>query len=141
MFKHKIISVILVAVLVIPWLTACSDPNKPVDVRITLSEFKIVSSRTSFEVGVPYHFIVTNKGDIAHEIMLMKPMMTPAGMDMEEMDKMALANIETDDLPVGGKASFDFTFVEPATSSELEFACHIAGHYEAGMNLPITVTK
>lgn len=118
---------------------APANPSGPVEVKVTLTEFKIESSLTEFQVGVPYHYVVTNEGAIAHEIMLMKTMDNSSGMDMEEMDKMALAHIEADNLPVGGIATFDYTFIVPAAPGELEFACHIPGHYEAGMKLAITV--
>jgi uncharacterized cupredoxin-like copper-binding protein len=95
---------------------------------------------TTFKVGVPYHFVVTNKGDVAHEFMVMQPV--EAGtMTMEEMDKMANAHIEEDDLQPGDNASVDYTFTDPVPEGGLEFACHLAGHYENGMHLPITVTK
>ena len=143
MSNQKLLSALLIAALFVPLLAACggSASNGPVEVKVTLTEFAIKSSLTAFKGGVPYHFVVNNKGAVPHEIMLMKPMETPAGMDMEEMDKMALANIESDDLPVGGTASFDYTFTEPAAAGELEFACHLAGHYEAGMKLPIMVSQ
>jgi len=47
--------------------------------------------------------------------------------------------IEADELTPGATKSFDYTFNETAPAGTLEFACHIPGHYEAGMNLPITV--
>lgn len=134
---------ILVVVLLGPLLAACgrgpSAARRPVNVRVFLSEYKIESSLTRFKVGVPYHFVVTNKGSVKHEIMLMKPMETPQHMDMEELDKMALAHVEAEDLPPGAVATFDYTFTEPAASGELEFACHLPDHYEKGMRLPIIV--
>ena len=106
---------------------------------MTLSEFKIESSLTTFKAGVPYHFVVNNEGSVPHEIMVMEPMETTEGIDMEEMDEMALAVIEEEDLPAGGSTTLDFTFAEPAPAGTLEFACHIPGHYEGGMKLPIVV--
>lgn len=143
MFNRKRIVASLMTVLLVPLLAACSSGQStasgPVEVRVTLSEFAFESTLTTFNVGVPYHFVVTNNGAVAHEIMLMQPMEMPAGMTMEAMDQMALAHIEAADLPVGGTSTLDYTFTEPAAASALEFACHIAGHYDAGMKLPITV--
>ena len=140
MMRFKFIVLLLAPTLV---LVACggtaSTGNKPVEVKVTLSEFAIQSSITDFQVGVPYHFVVTNAGEEPHEIMLMEPMENSTGMSMEEMDSMALAHVEEDDLPAGGTATFDYTFTQPTASGELEFACHIQGHYESGMKLPITV--
>lgn len=140
MFKFKNLMVVLVVAGFI--LAACGAQGNTNEVKITLTDFGIESSRTSFEAGVPYHFVVTNKGAIEHEIMLMAPLtedQMSMNMDMEEMDKMALAHVEADELQTGDTAEFDYTFTEPAPAGTLEFSCHIAGHYEAGMKLPITV--
>ena len=122
-------------------LTACGG-QRAAEVKISLTEFGIESSVTDFEVGVPYHFVVTNKGSVNHEIMVMPPLMadqTGMPMEMEELDEMALAMIEEDKLTPGATASFDYTFTEPASAGNLEFSCHTPGHYESGMKLPITV--
>ena len=124
-------------------LSACgpssTNPDGSVNVDVTLTDFKIESSLDTFEVGVPYHFIITNEGEDEHELMIVEPMMAGTEMSMEEMDKMALAVVEEDDLPPGATYTLDYTFTEPAPAGGLEFSCHIAGHYEAGMVLPITV--
>ena len=133
----------VIAVLILLVVAGCSSQgasNKPVEVDVTATDFAFQSSMTTFKVGVPYHFVVTNKGDVAHEFMVMQPV--EAGtMTMEEMDKMANAHIEEDDLQPGDNASVDYTFTDPVPEGGLEFACHLAGHYENGMHLPITVTK
>jgi len=142
MFKfRKIFAVLFVAVLL---LTACGGQQKAIEVTITVKEFGIESSITEFQVGVPYHFVVTNAGMVNHEIMIMPPLtedQTGMGMDMGTMDQMALAMISADDLTPGATKSFDLTFRDAASTGTLEFACHTPGHYEANMKLPITVTK
>lgn len=140
MFKFKNLVVVLVVAGFI--LTACGGQGGAKTVNITLTDYAIESSQTSFEVGVPYHFVVTNKGESNHEIMIMPPFteeQMSMNMDMEEMDKMALAMIEEDDLEPGKTMTLDYTFTEPAPAGTLEFACHSTGHYEQGMKLPITV--
>jgi len=65
MFKSirflPVISLMIVATLV---LAACGGAalatGKPVNVQVTLTDFKINSSLTTFTTGVPYHFVVTN---------------------------------------------------------------------------------
>lgn len=124
-------------------LSACagnsSNSKGPVDVTITATDFNFQSSQTTFKVGVTYHFIVTNKGAVEHEFMLVKPIDPSANMEMSEMDDMALAHIEEDDLEAGETASVDYTFTEEDANKTLEFSCHLPGHYENGMKLPITV--
>lgn len=111
-------------------------------VTVTLSDFKIEASQTSFQVGKSYHFVVANSGKSTanHELMLMMPV-SGGGMDMSEMDKMALYSINAKDLPPGASKSFDYTFTQPAAAGELEFACHVGSHYSLGMHTPITVNK
>ncbi|NJC95414.1 MAG: hypothetical protein FIB03_03585 [Anaerolineae bacterium] len=137
--KNKIFGVLAITLLL---LTACSAQGSAQEVQITVNEFDIQSSMTSFEVGVPYHFVVTNKGSVEHELMVMPPLTEDQmgmGMNMSQMDEMALAMVEAADLQPGKTASFDYTFTEPAPAGTLEFACHTPGHYESGMKLPITV--
>jgi uncharacterized cupredoxin-like copper-binding protein len=136
-FAYKLLPVVMIAAL-----SACaggsSGSSQPVEVEVTANEFGFESSLTTFSVGVPYHFVVTNNGTVEHEFMIIQPI-EPGAMDMEEMDEMALAVIEEDDLPPGATVSVDVTFDEPAPAGTLELACHTPGHYEAGMHLPITV--
>jgi len=123
-------------------LSACgpsTNPDGSVNVKVTLRDFGIDSSLTKFEVGVLYHFIITNEGQVNHELMIMEPMMPGMNMSMEEMDAMALAYVEEDELAPGATHTLDYTFMEPAPAGSLEFSCHTEGHYEAGMVLPITV--
>lgn len=106
---------------------------EPVTVEVKVDEFNIEPSLSTFEAGVPYRFVVTNAGQIAHELMIGAPI-EAGGMDMEEMDDLALAMIEEDDLGPGMTAEMTVTFPVPATADEvLEASCHLPGHYEAGM--------
>ena len=120
--------------------TACGQ--RASEVKITATEFAFESSVTDFQVGVPYHFVVTNEGLVNHEIMIIPPLTEEQmgmGMDMEELDKMALVMIEEDELTPGKTVTMDYTFTGPAPAGTLEFACHTPNHYEQGMKLPITV--
>ncbi|MCC6238092.1 MAG: hypothetical protein IT299_11045 [Dehalococcoidia bacterium] len=121
-----------------PTATATAASAQPQTVTVTATEFGIESSMTEFHVGTPYHFVVTNSGQAPHEVMLMQPMETGM-MSMTEMDKMAVAVVEEDDLGAGQTYEFDLTFDHPYAAGELEFACHIPGHYESGMHTAVTV--
>lgn len=139
MFTFRKISIVLTAAGLL--LTACGG-QKTNEVKITLTEFGIESSVTDFEVGVPYHFVVTNDGSVEHEIMVMAPLTQDQmgmAMDMSKLDEMALTMIDADQLAPGATASVDYTFTKAAPAGSLEFACHTPGHYEAGMMLPISV--
>lgn len=120
-------------------LAACSGsaPKQPVTITVTAKDFSFEASQTTFQVGVPYHFVVTNKGTVQHEFMIIKP--EPAGTDSTQLDSEAIVHIEEDDLNPGETHSIDYTFTKPYPSGTLEIACHMPGHYENGMHLPIEV--
>jgi uncharacterized cupredoxin-like copper-binding protein len=109
----------------------------PVEVRVTLSDFTVVPSQTDFVAGWTYRFVATNQGAVNHEFMITPPMM--AGMSMEKMHEMALLEIEEDDLPPGATRTLEYTFPDPAPAGKWEFACHVEGHYAAGMHVPIVI--
>ncbi|MCJ7753836.1 MAG: hypothetical protein MUP13_04680 [Thermoanaerobaculales bacterium] len=109
-------------------------------IKVTASDMKIESNYTTFKVGVPYHFEVTNEGAVPHEVMLIQPI-EPGTMTMTQMDPLARGMAEEEDLGAGATVSFDYTFTTDDLASPLELACHVEGHYEAGMVLPITVEE
>ncbi len=102
--------------------------NSPAQVQVTLTEFKVDSPLTTFAVNTPYHFVIKNAGTVAHEWMIM-----PRG---ETDVSKALVKVGQDQLTAGATVTQDFTFTKPG---DYEFACHMPGHYEAGMKLVITV--
>jgi uncharacterized cupredoxin-like copper-binding protein len=79
-------------------------------------------------VGAPYRFVIANKGALAHDWMIMPP--------GEQDESKALIKVEDTDLQPNQTVTRDFTFTQ---AGDLEFACHVKGHYEAGMHSPITV--
>ncbi|HEX4713601.1 MAG TPA: hypothetical protein VH164_01605 [Ktedonobacteraceae bacterium] len=106
--------------------------------HITETDFHIATSVTSFVPGKTYHFIVSNQGQTMHEFMIMpRAMGSMNGLSMEEMHLEALASIDMID--PGQTQTLDYTFPASAVGSQLEFACHMMGHYEAGMKLAVTV--
>jgi uncharacterized cupredoxin-like copper-binding protein len=115
---------------------ASSGSGQPVDVQVTLTDFKIDSSLTTFSTGVPYHFVVVNKGAVNHQFVIMPPVSNPT---TQQIDSMKLAGIAGDGIAPGATATVDYTFTKPAPAGTLEFACHLPGHYDAGMHTPIVV--
>lgn len=140
--------VVLIALTAGALLTACggggstgSSAGGPTVVPLTMTEFKIDSPQTTFKVGVPYRFVVSNKGTMPHDFSITPPVTGDmAGMTAEQMHQNALAVINAQDMPPGATKTVDVTFSKPYSSSEIEFACHTPGHYEAGMKTPFTVT-
>jgi uncharacterized cupredoxin-like copper-binding protein len=117
--------------------TATPSANA-VQVQVKEADFTISSSVTSFTPGTTYHFVVTNSGATTHEFMIMpKAEGNMSGMQMGEMDKMALASIDT--INPGETKTLDYTFPSSASNSHPQFVCYLPGHYEAGMKQDVTI--
>lgn len=126
-------------------LAACGGGTSPSgnsssgqSVQATLSEFHITSSVTTFSPGTSYHFEVTNNGKTDHEFMILPTDIMP-GMSMDQMHQMAVAMI--DKVAPGQMKTVDVTIPQADAGKSLELACHLPGHYEAGMKLAISVAK
>ena len=133
-------------------LSACGSAE-PVTVEVTLTEFGIESSLSTFEPGQTYRFVITNEGALPHEFVITEPLMEGAEHDdsMEDAEAEAhddekemshegvLLEVGEDELPVGATVTVEVTFPDEAPEEALEFACHISGHYEGGMHAPITI--
>ncbi len=139
--KHSFRWFILFMIVAALGLAGCSGSasahSGPVDVNVTLNEFSITSSLTTFTVGVPYHFIVTNNGTAAHEFQIMPP--ATGQLTQSQIQQMSLAGIGQADLAAGATKTLDYTFTKAYPQGSLEFACHLPGHYEAGMHISIVV--
>ena len=108
-------------------------------VTITLADNTIESSTTTFQVGIPYTFVITNSGRHAHNFNI-NPPISVAGSLEEALNKALLA-VPQQQLGVGKTATAEFTFPDSAAGQLLEFSCLIRQHYEDGMHVDITVTK
>jgi uncharacterized cupredoxin-like copper-binding protein len=127
-------------------LAACGKSSirivhtSPRQALISESDFHISSSVTMFTPGVPYHFVVQNKGHVEHELMLMPANMDMTnGMAMHRMDQMAL--LEVAHLAPGQTKTLDYTFPDSTIGEHLQLACHYPGHYQAGMSLNVMVAS
>lgn len=109
------------------------------EVDITLADNTIDSSLTTFQVGVPYTFVITNTGQHAHNFNINKPV-SVAG-SLETALNGALLAVPQDQLSPGASVTVEFTFPETSAGQLLEFSCLIRKHYEDGMLLGITVTN
>jgi hypothetical protein len=108
-------------ITLIPMLAACgssttSSSSKPGQtappgaqtVHVTLSHTRVDSSLTTFTDAMPYHFVVTNTGQVVHQFV-----MIPMGMGMEHMssDEMHHAALYMyDSVAPGETRVFDYTF-------------------------------
>jgi uncharacterized cupredoxin-like copper-binding protein len=108
-------------------------------VDITLADNTIDSSLATFQVGVPYTFVITNTGRRAHNFNI-NPPVSVAGSLEAALDN-ALLVVQQEQLSPGASATVEYTFPESAAGQTLEFSCLIRRHYEDQMFLPITVTQ
>lgn len=96
--------------------------------------------------GESIRFVIKNSDDFTHEFVLgPQDMMAEHRQDMIEMMErgMDLDTMMHDDpnavtIPAGQTREFVWSFGQPG---EIEFACNIPGHYEAGMHGDIAIVK
>ena len=107
-------------------------------VDITLADNTIDASMTTFQVGVPYTFVITNTGTHAHNFNI-NPPVSVAG-SLEGAFDSALLAVPQEQLGPGQTATVEFTFPADSAGQLLEFSCLIRRHYDDGMHVDITVT-
>jgi uncharacterized cupredoxin-like copper-binding protein len=134
---------LLAAVLMFSACAPQQEPTEqpePVRIEVTLTDFEIQVDQTTYEVGQPYEFVITNNGALPHEFIVMPPVHEDeeSGHDDGHADEALLA-VTQEELPPGETVTVTVTFPESAADEELEFACHIAGHYEADMRKAIEI--
>lgn len=101
------------------------------DVAVTLHDFTVTPSETTLKAGVPYTFTVTNDGKAQHEFVIEKA--TDVDVPLQTSGHQA----EAEDIAPGTAKTLQWTFSEPG---EYQLACHVPGHFEAGMFVKIEVT-
>jgi uncharacterized cupredoxin-like copper-binding protein len=108
-------------------------------VDVTLADNTIDASLTSFQVGVPYTFVITNTGQHAHNFNI-NPPVSVAGSLEQALDS-ALLVVPQAQLAPGQSTTVEFTFPDTAAGQLLEFSCLIRRHYEDGMKVDIIVSE
>jgi uncharacterized cupredoxin-like copper-binding protein len=109
-----------------------------VKVSVTLAEFTITSSVKTFHAGIPYYFVIANRGHVVHEFTILpdKPDGTPLPVASQYESKI----IEIEQIAPGTTMTVNLTF-SPSIVGRYEIACMMRGHYLAGMRLPIVITR
>ena len=117
------------------------SPDGKTLVNVTMGDGWIKSDVTTFKVGVPYRFTITNTGNRKHVFSISNPIteINAGGINTAQLG--ALVFIPDNQLIPGAVVKIDFTFTEPAADGELEFACLILKHYQSGQYLPIIVEE
>lgn len=107
-----------------------------IKVDVTLAEFSITSSVTTFHAGTPYYFVVTNRGHSLHEFFIMPD--KPDGSNYLVNGQYKGTIVQGQAVQPGGTLMVNYTF-SPSSTTRYEIACLMRGHYAAGMSRPIVV--
>lgn len=99
------------------------------EVKATTTEFKFDGAPATLKSGQSYKFTVTNSGTVAHEFMIM-----PRGVTDHSK---ALLSITEAELAPGKTVTKEATLSQ---KGDFEIACHVPGHYEAGMHSNVTIS-
>ncbi len=117
MKPHHVLGVLLFMLTAVV-LAACSGSTNPTGgssttpagqsqaVQVTVYDDRMALSQTTFSAGMPYHFVVTNKGTLQQECLIMPHAMgqTPMG------DLRHQALMTTTVMMPGMTRAFDYTF-------------------------------
>ena len=137
--KLASMALLLLLTLPVPSLTQAATfghPGKAAQVnrtiKITALDIRFDKIRLHVRAGETVRFIVTNNGQLTHEFIIgdareqaehEKEMQQMAGMDMPDEPNGIT-------LKPGQTKSLIWTFNQ---KGEIEFACHVPGHFAAGM--------
>ncbi|WP_458796643.1 copper-resistant cuproprotein CopI [Pseudomonas saxonica] len=123
-------------------------------VEVDMSDIAFSPKSLDVKAGETVRFVLVNKGQLLHEFnlghaamhaahqkemleMQQNGMLTPTGMSRESMDHSAMGHgaMKHDDpnsvlVAPGKTAELTWTFTK---TDNLEFACNVPGHYQAGM--------
>lgn len=108
-------------------------------INVTLADNSLSPSMFTFQVGVPYTFVITNRGDSPHNFNI-NPPVSKVGTVQGAMNNVLLT-IPEEKLEPGESVTVQFTFPESAAGKQWEFACLNKRHYEDGMHVAINVVK
>ena len=103
-------------------------------VTVTLGEFTVEVSPATIPAGTPVRFEITNKGKENHEFVVGKADQVNKPLTAEVGRKTIKSKIE--EIAPGKRVTLEWTFTEPGA---YRVACHLEGHFEAGMKATLTV--
>lgn len=123
--------------------SAAGKPGNPKQIsrtiKITALDIKYDKPEIRVKAGETIEFIVTNTGKLRHEFSIgdMDQQRQHAEM-MKQMPDMVHEDANTLTLERGETKILVWQFTR---TGSLEVACHIPGHYEAGMKSKVNVTR
>lgn len=108
-------------------------------IKVTAVDIKYDTAKFEVKAGETIRFVVTNTGKLRHEFSIgdAEEQKEHAEM-MKQMPDMVHEDANTLSLEPGETKSLVWQFTR---AGELEVACHIPGHYEAGMRSKVLVGR
>jgi hypothetical protein len=141
MNRRMIVSLSLLAMLVL--LAACGGNGagstksaSPREVQVTLTDSMIQSSMKTFEAGVTYTFLVTNKGHSPHDFLIRRKVQGPATGPQGASGILFHSNKP---VPPGATERYLFEFPLSSSQSQLQFASQLAGPNGHAITMPVEV--
>ena len=147
----------VVGVLTTAGLVAIAIAAPVQKVNLTMTEFKFAPNTVALKAGTAVEVVLVNAGAIQHEFMLYPvpgSMAMTMDMDTYGAENTYFQNIGPVEVAYPGKkpsatSRLERVMVDPGQrvtirfvakkTGTFEFACHIPGHYEAGMKGTLTV--
>lgn len=108
---------------------ASSTSRRVIEIEAT-DNLKFEPAQVAIKVGETVIFRVKNSGAIPHKFMVGPKQAVDAAS--------AEGTAELEDIQGGQTKDLEFTFANAGT---FEFACHVPGHFEAGMVGTVTLTQ
>ncbi len=124
--RKMLITVVVLVVfgMLVGFTRQSAAEPKPVDVIVTLTEYKVILSRTNLPAGVPIRFFFVDSGASVHEAVLEEAEADDEPLEFEGEET------EAEDINPGEARSIIWTIDKPG---DYKLACHKPGHYEGGM--------
>src|SRR5262249_44739212 len=109
LMKLRVVHALLLILLATAGLAACTRPAAVTEVSVSEIDFRIDASQTHFSVGKTYRFVVTNRGEVDHEFLLIPP--EDDLPQLSTVDQLyAYGRAHLADIPPGTTQTIDYTF-------------------------------
>ncbi len=119
-----------------PSAQASTAPSQAQVVQVTISDSGITADPSTFSAGMPYHFVVTNTGQVTYQFLMGRGGWGCCHMPMGWRHQMTV--YLSSPIAPGETKTFDYTLPASAVGPSFGFGCYQQGE-QAGMWYPVTV--
>jgi uncharacterized cupredoxin-like copper-binding protein len=125
---------LIVALLLIPALTACGGGEPSTSLDVTMVEFSFTPNSFTVPAGEEITIHLVNNGAVIHDFIIMN-LGVSVGEAFNEEDKPNIYWMAE----LSPSSESTLTFTAPEEPGDYQVVCGIAGHYTAGMIGKLTV--